>query len=236
MKKIPISLLSVFLILFAFADQAQAYYAPSTGRFINRDPIGERGGINVHAFVRNDSVNHWDYLGMCTITIDVGHGGSPNSRKTKRAERRMKERFNKPCDRFIDVGCGANTINNRYIWNGIGIPIMPPWLYPTNRHPYRDDHGNIIDPPEGFEQNDICMASELADHMDQAIETAKQYAKKEMCGPFKLPCCCKKVTISIECQDGIGEPGEMKELEEYVQELTGRKPVCGTRIEIDCEQ
>jgi hypothetical protein len=29
----------------------------------NRDPIEERGGINLYGFVRNDGVNQWDYLG-----------------------------------------------------------------------------------------------------------------------------------------------------------------------------
>jgi hypothetical protein len=34
------------------------------GRFINRDPIEEQGGFNLYAFVRNNAVNAWDYLGM----------------------------------------------------------------------------------------------------------------------------------------------------------------------------
>ena len=39
------------------------YYSPSLGRFLNRDPIGEEGGTNLYAFVENDPVNGWDYLG-----------------------------------------------------------------------------------------------------------------------------------------------------------------------------
>ena len=39
------------------------YYSPSLGRFLNRDPIGELGGSNLYAFVENDPVNGWDYLG-----------------------------------------------------------------------------------------------------------------------------------------------------------------------------
>jgi len=30
----------------------------------SRDPIGERGGLNLYGFVGNDGVNKWDYLGM----------------------------------------------------------------------------------------------------------------------------------------------------------------------------
>ncbi len=40
------------------------YYSPGMGRWLNRDPIGERGGLNLYGFVGNDPVNRWDYLGL----------------------------------------------------------------------------------------------------------------------------------------------------------------------------
>jgi len=40
------------------------YYSPQLGRFINRDPIGEEGGINLYAFVENRSPNAVDHLGL----------------------------------------------------------------------------------------------------------------------------------------------------------------------------
>ncbi len=40
------------------------YYSPSLGRFINRDPIEEQGGLNLYAAFANDPINHIDYLGM----------------------------------------------------------------------------------------------------------------------------------------------------------------------------
>ena len=43
------------------------YYSPSLGRFLNRDPIAEEGGLNLHGFVNNNSVNLWDYLGLVVI-------------------------------------------------------------------------------------------------------------------------------------------------------------------------
>jgi RHS repeat-associated protein len=39
------------------------YYDPLTGRWPSRDPIGERGGVNLYAFVGNNPINHLDYLG-----------------------------------------------------------------------------------------------------------------------------------------------------------------------------
>ena len=40
------------------------YYDASLGRWLNRDPIGERGGLNLYGFVGNDGVNRWDLLGL----------------------------------------------------------------------------------------------------------------------------------------------------------------------------
>lgn len=54
------------------------FYSSLLGRFINRDSIGEAGGINLYAFCGNDGVNRFDYLGM----ID----NEENSRKPERKE------------------------------------------------------------------------------------------------------------------------------------------------------
>ncbi|TVM01153.1 MAG: hypothetical protein CV087_11260, partial [Candidatus Brocadia sp. WS118] len=43
------------------------YYDPSTGRWVNRDPIGELGGININIFVENSSVNLVDPLGLQVV-------------------------------------------------------------------------------------------------------------------------------------------------------------------------
>ena len=41
------------------------YYDPRQGRFINRDPIGEEGGLNLYGFLSNSPVNGVDFLGLC---------------------------------------------------------------------------------------------------------------------------------------------------------------------------
>jgi len=44
------------------------YYDPVTGRWPSRDPIGERGGLNLYGFVGNDGVRAWDVLGLAICT------------------------------------------------------------------------------------------------------------------------------------------------------------------------
>jgi len=39
-------------------------YNPDTGRWLSRDPIGERGGLNLSGFVDNDPLNRFDPLGL----------------------------------------------------------------------------------------------------------------------------------------------------------------------------
>ena len=40
------------------------YFQPKHGRFINRDPIEEAGGLNLYSFVGNSPSNRWDVLGL----------------------------------------------------------------------------------------------------------------------------------------------------------------------------
>jgi hypothetical protein len=52
-----------FVVLFA-THTAQAFYNPSTGRWLSRDPIGENGGENLFAFICNDGIGDVDLLGL----------------------------------------------------------------------------------------------------------------------------------------------------------------------------
>jgi len=51
------------------------YYSPSQGRFLGRDPIEEKGGLNLYGFVSNDPIDHWDLLGMEGSQYADGSGG-----------------------------------------------------------------------------------------------------------------------------------------------------------------
>ena len=45
------------------------YYDPLTGRWPSRDPIGEKGGLNLYGFVGNSECNRVDLLGLDGISL-----------------------------------------------------------------------------------------------------------------------------------------------------------------------
>ncbi len=50
-------------------DYGYRYYDAETGSWPNRDPIEERGGLNLYGMVGNDALNQWDYLGLIKIEV-----------------------------------------------------------------------------------------------------------------------------------------------------------------------
>jgi RHS repeat-associated protein len=46
------------------AYYAYRWYDPFTGRWPSRDPIGERGGVNLYGFVKNNAITITDLLGL----------------------------------------------------------------------------------------------------------------------------------------------------------------------------
>jgi RHS repeat-associated protein len=102
------------------------YYHPELGRWVSRDPIGERGGLNLYAFVGNDGVSKWDYLGLrppqmtlekCSIVVIGAHGYA--LREDQYSVRDLKNPDNAdvadyppniycpPCSAATVVGCSA---------------------------------------------------------------------------------------------------------------------------------
>jgi len=44
------------------------YYNPSTGRWVSRDPISERGGVNLYSFIANNPVSRFDSRGLSVFS------------------------------------------------------------------------------------------------------------------------------------------------------------------------
>jgi uncharacterized protein RhaS with RHS repeats len=47
------------------------YYDAGTGRFLNRDPIGYDGGVNLYSYVANNFGNEFDPEGLFHIVITL---------------------------------------------------------------------------------------------------------------------------------------------------------------------
>ncbi len=54
--------------------QRARYYHPALRRWLNRDPIGTNGGINLYGYVGNNPIDFVDPLGLWQVTIGGGWG------------------------------------------------------------------------------------------------------------------------------------------------------------------
>jgi RHS repeat-associated protein len=50
------------------------FYDPNLQRWLNRDPIGEQGGINLYRYVGNTPILYFDALGLCYIDFNFSFG------------------------------------------------------------------------------------------------------------------------------------------------------------------
>lgn len=86
------------------------YYSPIYGRWVNRDPINERGGVNTYAFTINNLINKADSHGLFTIEISqvkIGKCGEYGELATfKNRDNQIVQRVDRYNDYTIWSQCG----------------------------------------------------------------------------------------------------------------------------------
>jgi len=60
-------LLPSLILWLATVPMAQAFYNPSLGRWLNRDPIADLGGINLYSMVANNPIRYFDRFGLAPV-------------------------------------------------------------------------------------------------------------------------------------------------------------------------
>lgn len=63
---LSIQMIAILIASHVLTTLCMAHYDPNQGRWMNRDPIEENGGLNLYGFVGNDGVNQWDLLGRAS--------------------------------------------------------------------------------------------------------------------------------------------------------------------------
>jgi len=68
------------------ADYLYRYYDPLTGRWPSRDPIEERGGVNLYCFLNNNTLHSIDILGMLDFWNPWDSKGAQNHTGVKQLD------------------------------------------------------------------------------------------------------------------------------------------------------
>ncbi len=196
-----------------------------------RDPIGERGGLNLYGFVRNRPSSEVDVLGQATIIHQTN--------STRLSDSQWHDtilvlfghnwdllNFAKggTCDNYVGcvfTGCSANRLNDRF---GIRLSSVTPWIYRNHeRNPNVRISETVPDAtPTDWLTNDNAEAA-----LEANIRAAKNGAES-LCDPSKL---CQTY-VKVDCLGSMG-------LNPFNSGAISYEPVfknnCGKTLTYDCK-
>ncbi len=153
---------------FPFMHTGARYYDPSTGRFLQRDPIGIRGGLNVYGYCGNNPVSRIDPSGLCAgppPRINVTPPAPPASPSPSPD----KVPGNEPVEIVVDV----------YIDTSGGVVVLGTGTKVGLKTSIR-----VKVPP-------IRVGESLEQYHERLVRAAKEYLESnhglQTCGPPKTP-------------------------------------------------
>ena len=97
------------------------YYSPELGRWVNRDPMGEWGGLNLFGYVKNGSINKTDFLGMFFFPRP-----EPRRCRDLYAQLDSKLEYDKTCEargRAASLAASFETLFTGSTWEGVGFEV-----------------------------------------------------------------------------------------------------------------
>jgi RHS repeat-associated protein len=173
------------------------FYDPGAGRWLNRDPIGEAGGINLYGMVGNDAVGRVDVLGLTAcddyvnkladhldepggknkLSDDLVNGTYPNGRGVDGFK-----------DRYTKSGQGTDVY--RHLDRGIGSGLSTGFqvFAQTQRDRVERAYENIFgDPTEAGEKDAEVNADQAARKASALIEEAFRKLRPEKRGICRTP-------------------------------------------------
>jgi len=118
------------------------YYRPNLGRFVNRDPAEESGGINCYAYCGNDSVDRHDELGLWFTEDFINQDGTLlYSVEIDDADPVYEGSFSVVVDAGFSQSPTTSTPSSPAATSTIGHtwsgpPAPPPWQPVGNNNPY----------------------------------------------------------------------------------------------------
>jgi len=123
---------------FPFLHVGARYYDPSSGRFLQRDPIGIRGGINVYAYVSNRAVEFVDPMGLIGES-DLGADRDywkqieeERRRAQEEAQRRENQRLNTTPYPYDDMQRIIDNTKTAQWWLKVPATIII-WVTPQGK-------------------------------------------------------------------------------------------------------
>jgi hypothetical protein len=91
MKMRRLLAMATLLLTLLWGGDALAFYNPSTGRWLNRDPIAESRDLDLYSFAGNAPINKYDRLGLLALSCGQCDAACKEVKDKKNQDRYIKQ-------------------------------------------------------------------------------------------------------------------------------------------------